>query len=80
MTLPNILKAYNPKLYGYSINDGLSIYKTSKFNVAELGAMSRDMPHMAKVLLKRMLSDTNVKPHHWKVKIVVKVIVTKLFL
>lgn len=67
LTIPNILKEFNPKLYGYSKSDGLAIHQSSKFNVAELGAMSRDTPYMAKVLLKRMLSDSNVKPHHWKV-------------
>lgn len=67
LTIPNILKEFNPSLYGYSISEGLSIFKTSKFNVAELGAMSRDMPYMSRVLVKRMLSDRNVKPQHWKV-------------
>ena len=62
------MKEYNPNLYGYSESTGLSIHKSSKFNVAELGAMSRDMPHMAKVLIQRMKSDKNVKQHHWKVK------------
>jgi hypothetical protein len=69
LTIPNILKEYNPKLYGYSVSDAISVYKTSKFNAAELGAMSRDTPHMAKVLVHRMLSDPNVKAEHWKVKL-----------
>lgn len=68
LTIPNILKEFNPNLYGYSVFDGLSTFKTTKFNVAELGAMSRDTPYMAKVLVQRMLSDTKVKRHHWKVK------------
>lgn len=68
LTIPNILKEFNPNLYGYSVFDGLSTFRTTKFNVAELGAMSRDTPYMAKVLVQRMLSDTNVKRHHWKVK------------
>lgn len=67
LTLPNILKEFNPKLYGYSLRDGLSTERQSKFNVAELGAMSRDMPYMAKVLVKRMLNDPKVNmTHHWK--------------
>lgn len=69
LTIPNILKEFNPNLYGYSVSDGMSIFETSKFNAAELGAMSRDTPHMAKVLVRRMLSDRNVKSHHWKVKL-----------
>lgn len=38
LTLPNILKEFNPKLYGYSVTDqGNSFQKTSRFNVAEPG-------------------------------------------
>ena len=66
LTIPNILREFNPNLYGFSTNEGLSIQGTSKFNVAELGAMSRDMPHMAEVLVERMKSDQNVKTDHWK--------------
>lgn len=38
LTLPNILKEFNPKLYGYSVTDqGTSFQKSSRFNVAEPG-------------------------------------------
>ncbi|XP_073843184.1 phospholipase B1, membrane-associated-like isoform X1 [Musca autumnalis] len=68
MTFPNLLKEYNPNLYGYSLGDSMSTERASRFNVAELGAMSRDMPYMAKVLVKRMLHDPNVNmTHDWKV-------------
>uniref|UniRef100_A0A1I8PU19 Phospholipase B1, membrane-associated n=1 Tax=Stomoxys calcitrans TaxID=35570 RepID=A0A1I8PU19_STOCA len=67
LTLPNLLKEYNPNLYGYALKDGLGRDRSSKFNVAELGAMSRDMPYMAKVLYKRMTHDAKVNmTHHWK--------------
>ncbi|KAM7358682.1 phospholipase B1, membrane-associated isoform 2-T3 [Cochliomyia hominivorax] len=67
LTLPNILKEFNPNLYGYALKDGLSTERSSRFNVAELGAMSRDMPYMAKILVKRMRNDPNVNmTHHWK--------------
>jgi hypothetical protein len=67
LTIPNILKEFNPKLYGYSSSDaGASFHQTSKFNVAEMGAMSRDMPHMARELVRRMRNDENVKSEHWK--------------
>ncbi|XP_075163549.1 phospholipase B1, membrane-associated [Haematobia irritans] len=67
VTLPNLLKEYNPNLYGYSLKDGLGREKSSRFNVAELGAMSRDMPYMAKILVKRMTNDPLVNmTHHWK--------------
>lgn len=42
---------------------------TNRFNVAEIGAMSRDIPHEAKILVKRMRSDPNVDlKRHWKCK------------
>lgn len=38
-----------------------------RFNVAEIGAMSRDIPHEAKVLVKRMINDPNVNVNkQWK--------------
>ncbi|KAI9589407.1 phospholipase B1, membrane-associated-like [Glossina fuscipes] len=67
LTLPNILRQFNPNLYGYSLRDSLTIERDSKFNVAEPGAMSRDMPYMAKILVKRMKHDPRVNmTHHWK--------------
>ncbi|KAG5680842.1 hypothetical protein PVAND_010323 [Polypedilum vanderplanki] len=68
LTLPNILKEYNPNLYGYSINTfSNSFDKSSKFNVAEAGAMIVDTVHQAKNLVKRMRSDKNVDmKNHWK--------------
>lgn len=30
LTIPNILKEFNPKLYGYSLGDGFSTFKTSR--------------------------------------------------
>ncbi|XP_001654487.2 phospholipase B1, membrane-associated [Aedes aegypti] len=67
LTIPNILKEFNPNLYGYPIKDGISIRKASRFNAAEGGAMSQDIPHMARNLVKRMLSDPRVDiQNHWK--------------
>ncbi|XP_055855786.1 phospholipase B1, membrane-associated [Episyrphus balteatus] len=67
LTLPNILKEFNPNLYGYSLSDGLTTDRSSKFNVAELGAMSRDLPFEAKVLVKRLTADKKVNFNdHWK--------------
>lgn len=60
LTLPNILKEFNPNLYGYSLKDGLASDRSSRFNVAELGAMSRDTPYEANVLVKRMSRDPRV--------------------
>ncbi|XP_058835372.1 phospholipase B1, membrane-associated [Topomyia yanbarensis] len=67
LTIPNILKEYNPNLYGYPIKDGVSTSRASRFNAAEGGAMSQDIPHMAKNLVKRMLYDPRVDlKNHWK--------------
>jgi hypothetical protein len=68
LTLPNILKEFNSNLYGYSINQySTSTDKSSVFNVAEPGAMSRDTIHQAKNLVKRMRSDKKVNiAKHWK--------------
>ncbi|XP_037036189.1 phospholipase B1, membrane-associated-like [Bradysia coprophila] len=67
LTLPNILKEFNPNLYGYSLSDGYSTDRSSKFDVAEVGGMSRDIPYEAKVLIKRMSADRRVKINeHWK--------------
>lgn len=69
LTIPNILKEYNPKLYGYSLGDGLGTHRSSRFNTAEIGAMSRDITHQAWNLIARMKSDPNVDMNnHWKVK------------
>lgn len=69
LTIPNLLKEFNKNLYRYSTGmRSLSIHKKSGFNVAELGAISRDTPHMAKVLIHRMRADKHVDiERHWKV-------------
>nr|CAD7578918.1 unnamed protein product [Timema californicum] len=68
LTLPNILKEFNPDLIGYSLGDSLSHQKGSQFNVADGGAMSRDMPFQAKLLVRRMKRDKRVDiKNHWKV-------------
>lgn len=67
LTLPNILRNFNPKLYGYSLNS-ITTDRKSKFNVAEGGAISENMPFMAKVLVKRIKNDPNVNlEKDWKV-------------
>lgn len=39
-----------------------------RFNTAEMGGMSLDIPHEAVVLVKRMTADPRVKiKEHWKV-------------
>lgn len=67
LTLPNILKEFNPRLIGYSLQDSSSHNKESQFNVAEPGALSRDVSYTAKVLIKRMENDPRVNiTRDWK--------------
>lgn len=41
LTTPNMLKEFNPKLYGYSeIDHGLSFHKSARFNVAGISVRS----------------------------------------
>lgn len=67
LTLPNILKMFNPDIYGYSLNS-ISTDRKSRFNVGEPGAISGNMPYMAKVLVKRIKSDKRVNlEKDWKI-------------
>ncbi|PSN51394.1 hypothetical protein C0J52_04439 [Blattella germanica] len=67
ITLPNILKEFNPNLVGYSLQDGLGAEKLSQFNVAEPFSISSDMLHQAKILVKRIRSDKRVNFYEdWK--------------
>ncbi|KAH1011986.1 hypothetical protein HUJ04_001245 [Dendroctonus ponderosae] len=66
LTLPNILKQFNPYLYGYSLN-AITTDSKSKFNVAEGGAISNNMPFMARVLVDRIKRDKHVDlENDWK--------------
>lgn len=69
LTLPNILKVFNPKLIGYAYGDSLAEQWFSQFNVAEVGALSQDIPYMTKELVKRIKMDKRVNVNEdWKVK------------
>lgn len=69
ITLPNLIKEFNPNLYGYpEVANSLGYQKESKFNVAEPGATTNHIVRQAKNLVKRMRSDRNVDiQNHWKV-------------
>lgn len=57
MTLPNILKEFNPKLFGYSLSDAYNVHRSAQFNVAENIATTSDMPYNAAKLVQRMKLD-----------------------
>jgi hypothetical protein len=68
LTVPNILKNFNPNLTGYSLGDGHSESHSSRFNVAVNGAMDQDMEFAAHVLVKRMQADHTIDfQNDWKV-------------
>ncbi|XP_076482060.1 phospholipase B1, membrane-associated-like [Bombus vancouverensis nearcticus] len=67
LTLPNILKEFNPKLIGYSLGDAISIDPAAQLNVAEGGAMSKDMTFMATYLINKIKDDPRIDINkHWK--------------
>lgn len=57
LTLPNIMKEFNPKLFGYSLADSYNVHNTSQFNTAENIATTSDMPYNARALVERMKQD-----------------------
>lgn len=66
-TLPNILKAFNPNLVGYSLNDSFTYSAGSEFNTAEIGAITMDLLGMAKALVERIHKDPRVDfANDWK--------------
>ncbi|XP_071455676.1 phospholipase B1, membrane-associated-like [Hetaerina americana] len=68
LTLPNILKEFNPRLTGYSLGKAYSYSKTARLNVAVAGAIDDDLLYQAQILVKRMRSDPNIDmENHWKV-------------
>ncbi|CAF1319400.1 unnamed protein product, partial [Didymodactylos carnosus] len=54
VTLPNILRKCNPQLFGYSKGSGNRNSSGAGFNVAKAGAISKDMPSQAVLLVDRI--------------------------
>ena len=69
VTLPNILKNFNPNIYGYSTRNTLipKMQNEDVFNVADTGATSGDLPAQAKRLIALMRQDLKVNyGRDWK--------------
>ncbi|XP_063184728.1 phospholipase B1, membrane-associated [Chroicocephalus ridibundus] len=63
-TLPNILKKFNPNLFGFSTG---SSKETAGFNVAEKGATARNMSAQARELVELMRSSSKINfKEDWK--------------
>ncbi|KAH8421162.1 hypothetical protein KR009_006987 [Drosophila setifemur] len=68
VTLPNILKIFNPKLYGFAVTNSLVVnHCSSRLNIAEPMIMSRDLIFQARVLIDLLRRDPKVNmERHWK--------------
>ncbi|KAL3280396.1 hypothetical protein HHI36_017880 [Cryptolaemus montrouzieri] len=67
LTLPNILKEFNPNLTGYSTGTGEFLSEHSKLNVAFPVSADKDALRQAKILVKKMKSDPKINiQRHWK--------------
>ncbi|CAF0801092.1 unnamed protein product [Didymodactylos carnosus] len=73
LTLPNIIKNYNPNLEGYSTKFSIIVGKgqnssNNGFNVAKSGDRSEHMPYQAQLLIERMRTDQKCNfESDWKV-------------
>uniref|UniRef100_A0A1I8NW06 Phospholipase B1, membrane-associated n=1 Tax=Stomoxys calcitrans TaxID=35570 RepID=A0A1I8NW06_STOCA len=67
LTLPNILKVFNPNLYGFASDHVLAMDRAAHLNVAEPMMLSRDLLYQVQVLIQRMKQDPLIDmQHHWK--------------
>ncbi|EEB20299.1 phospholipase B, plb1, putative [Pediculus humanus corporis] len=69
LTLPNILKEFNPNLIGYSTGDSLysANRERSQLNAAEPGARSRDLVQMSETLIERIKNHPEIdNEQDWK--------------
>lgn len=67
-TMPNILKQFNPRLYGYATGTGGPSSSEAVFNIAVSGAVAEDLPTQARTLVGLMSSSTQVNfTSDWKV-------------
>lgn len=68
ITLPNIMRKFNPDVKGYSICASQLTYTSDAwFNVAEPGGKCNDMPPQAELLVKRMRDDKRINmTDDWK--------------
>lgn len=70
LTLPNILKEFNPNLRGYSVKDGPHYLSKSSFNVAIAATLDEDMIYQGKRLINRIREDPEIDlKKDWKVRL-----------
>ncbi|XP_012266310.2 phospholipase B1, membrane-associated-like [Athalia rosae] len=67
LTLPNIMKEFNPDLTGYSTGNGEFISKHAKLNIAFPVAATEDALHQARILVRRIKNDPAIDMRRdWK--------------
>ncbi|KAM0725583.1 Phospholipase B1, membrane-associated [Formica fusca] len=67
LTLPNVLKIFNPRLTGYSTGTGEFHSTLAKLNIAFPVAATEDALQQAKILVQRIKSDPKINmKKHWK--------------
>lgn len=70
MTLPNILKEFNPNVGGYSIGQGEFLAPNSHMNVAFPVSADADALRQAQHLIKKMKREPGLDfKNDWKVRI-----------
>lgn len=70
LTLPNILKEFNPNITGYSTGMGEFLSRNSGMNVAFPVSADEDALVQAKLLVSRMKNDPRVNfEEDWKVRV-----------
>lgn len=68
ITIPNVLKKYNPDLKGFSLGIGGVNSRHAHLNVADPGDISQDMKGQAELLVERLNSEPGVDMQNdWKV-------------
>jgi len=66
-TMPNILKKFNSRLFGYAIGTGGPKTEQAVFNIAVTGAVASDVPEQAQRLVEMMKTSTSVSwENDWK--------------
>ncbi|XP_023933662.1 phospholipase B1, membrane-associated [Lingula anatina] len=66
VTLPNILRAMNPEVRGYSLGYGDVDSSGANLNVAVPGNIAQDMPPQAEKLVRLLQEDSASFEHDWK--------------
>ncbi|XP_053603527.1 phospholipase B1, membrane-associated-like [Plodia interpunctella] len=67
LTLPNILKEFNPDVRGYSTGTGEWLVRNARFNVAFPVASDEDALKQAKIIVARMRASPDIDiANHWK--------------